>query len=68
MSSYKVFFTNFGYYSANESETEAGARKIAVAAGYQCHIELDGAPVLSYAPGVGFRTWYPDRPSTRGVE
>lgn len=65
---YKVFFINFGYYSANESETVEQAKSVARAAGYQCHIEKDGDVILSYMPGAGFRVWYPDKPSSRDLD
>ena len=67
-SKYRVYFVNFGYYSANEATNEVDAKTIAARAGYQCHIERDGDIVLSYAPGAGFRPWYPDRPSSRDVK
>lgn len=60
---YRVYFTNFGYYSSNVSSTEDGARKVAKLAGYQASIEKDGKVFLSYCPSAGFRNWFPDGPA-----
>jgi hypothetical protein len=51
---YKIFFSNFGYYSANTSDTIDGAKKIARAAGFDSVIELDGYAVCSYLAWFGF--------------
>lgn len=52
--SYRVFFSNFNYYSANESDTFLGAKKIARAAGFDSVIEQDGYAVCTYSCGIGF--------------
>ena len=51
---YRIHFTNFNYYSANESETLDGARKIAHDAGFQSTIERNGETVASYHPDFGW--------------
>ncbi len=51
---YKIFFSNFNYYSANESDTIIGAKKIAKAAGFDSIIEEDGYAVCTYSAGFGF--------------
>jgi len=54
---YKVYFYNFGYFSANESATFEGAEKVARKAGF-CSTVVDpnGNTVGSYDPIGGFRT------------
>lgn len=52
---YKVYFVNFGYYSANESATLEGARDIARKAGFQSRVDgPDGRPVASWCPIGGW--------------
>lgn len=51
---YKVYFSNFHYYSANESNTFLGAKKIARAAGFDSIIELNGEAVCTYSSATGF--------------
>ena len=55
-SDYRVYFINFGYYSANESTSLEGARKIAKNAGFQSVIECRGTQVATYCPLAGFGT------------
>lgn len=55
---YRIFFSNFNYYSANTSETIEGAKKIARAAGFDSVIELDGEAVCTYSGGFGFRNMH----------
>ena len=53
---FRIYFTNFGYYSANESVDQAGAEKIARQAGFQSQIQApDGTVRATYCPAVGIR-------------
>lgn len=54
--SFRVYFTNFQYYSARECDTLEGARKVARDAGFQSVIEENGSAVASFCPIGGFRT------------
>ena len=58
---FRVYFTNFDYYSANEAETLDKAKDIARRAGFQSQIvayAYSGAPtgetVMTFCPMVGF--------------
>jgi hypothetical protein len=51
---YRVHFTNFHYYSANEAETLDGARRIAKDADFQATVEFNGETVASYHPDHGW--------------
>lgn len=51
---YKIFFSNFDYYSVNTSDTIEGAKKIARAAGFDSVIELNGEAVCTYSGVFGF--------------
>ncbi len=53
---FKVFFTNFGYYSANERPTLEEAKVVARKAGFQSSITSpEGKVVASYCPLLGMR-------------
>ncbi len=53
---FKVHFTNFGYYSANERETLEEAKKVARKAGFQSTIhDPSGEQVASFCPIAGLR-------------
>lgn len=51
---YKVYFSNFYYYSANTSDTIDGAKIIARKAGFDSIIELNGEAVCTYTSINGF--------------
>lgn len=51
---YKIHFTNFNYYSANEVETLDEAKKIAKDADFQSTIQYNGMIVGSYHPDYGW--------------
>lgn len=51
---YRVHFTNFNYYSANESETLEEAKKIAKYADFKATIEYNGEIVASFCPDRGW--------------
>ena len=57
---FKVFFINFGYYSANESDTLEGAKKIARKAGFQSRIEHNGTIVATFCPMNGIYVYPPE--------
>ena len=52
---FKIFFLNFGYYSANMAHTLEEAKKIARRAGFQARIDQEEKPVMSFCPWAGFR-------------
>ena len=52
---YRIWFVNFGYYSANESDTFEKIRSFARQAGFEARIEKDGKPVAVYSPEFGLR-------------
>lgn len=60
---FRVYFVNFGYYSANEGTTLEEARKIAKKACFQSRIDCysdehpAGRTVGSFCPIGGFRYW-----------
>ena len=51
---YKVYFSNFYYYSVNISETIEGAKIIAKKAGFDSVIELNGEAICTYSTLYGF--------------
>lgn len=51
---YKIYFTNFYYYSANTASNLKDAKDIARKAGFDSVIELDGEPVCTYSGPLGF--------------
>ena len=51
---YKIYFPNFNWHSANESNTFLGAKKIAREAGFDSIIELNGEAVCTYSVIDGF--------------
>ncbi len=53
---FRVYFINFGYYSANETSNLDDAKKIAKTACFQSVIECDGTQVASYCPLRGFNS------------
>jgi hypothetical protein len=54
---FRVFFTNFGYFSQDGGATEEDARAIAKRAGFQSQItNPQGDIVATYCPLAGFRT------------
>ncbi len=55
---YKVFFVNFGYYSANVAGTLDEAKAVCRKAGFQSVVEdhtQNGAMVASYCPIAGWK-------------
>jgi len=55
---WKVFFTNFGWFSARESETVERAVRVARDAGFQCQIySPQGQVVATWCPIGGLRWW-----------
>lgn len=53
---FKVWFTNFHYFSANESETLEGARLVCRRAGFQAQVySPKGEIVATYCPMAGWR-------------
>jgi len=53
---FRVYFTNFDYYSQNDAQTLTEAQNIARKAGFQCRIEdVQGNPVCSYCPLGGWK-------------
>lgn len=54
--SFRVYFINFHYHSAQESSTLDEAKKVAKSAGFQSVIEENGRVVASFCPVGGFHT------------
>lgn len=54
MKMFRVYFTNFEYYSANESDTFDGAVTIAKKSGFQSNIvDPSGVTVATWCPLIG---------------
>lgn len=54
---FKVWFVNFGYYSANEASTLEEAKMLCKRAGFQSTVEdSEGNTVASYCPISGWET------------
>lgn len=51
---YKIYFSNFNYYSANTASNLKDAKEFARKAGFDSIIELDGEPVCTYSAVFGF--------------
>ena len=51
---FKVYFSNFHYYSANISNTIDAEKKVARAAGFDSVIEENGEAVCTYSSFYGF--------------
>lgn len=52
---FRIYFINFGYYSANEAADLVGAKKIAQTAGFQSRVEdANGDVVATYCPAFGW--------------
>jgi hypothetical protein len=56
---YRIYFTNFCYYSANTATNIKDAKDIARKAGFDSVIELDNEPVCTYSGTFGFVNIYP---------
>ena len=53
---FRIFLTNFGYYSQEEPDTLDGAKDVCRRAGFQATVEQNGKTVATYCPLWGFRT------------
>lgn len=56
---FRIFFTNFGYYSQHEGRTLDEAREICRRACFQASVVRDGVTVATYCPISGFRDLSP---------
>lgn len=54
---FRVFFSNFGYYSQYEGKTLDEAKSICRKACFQARIEENGVLVATYCPLAGFRNY-----------
>lgn len=53
---FKVWFTNFGYFSADESGTLKGAYLVCRQAGFQAQVYSPGGSIVAtYCPMTGWR-------------
>lgn len=53
--SYKVFYTNFGYYAEEVFSTQDAAVTYGKSKGLEFRVDLNGVPVCSWSPIGGLR-------------
>jgi hypothetical protein len=53
---YRIYFTNFGYYSQDEFDSLELAQVYARSKSFQSQIVFDGVTVMTWCPISGFRS------------